>query len=341
MARKYTQMWTSVWADDDFVTLTCAQQTVYWAHANNQDISWCGVLPLLPQRLVECAADLTHAKARAATGVLEKKRFLVIDHRTAEVLVRRFVHYNEAMKVPNVAKAVGRAFYLIRSDAIRAAFLVELVRELEEFPDWAGWGALRLAYPDLWDLLTADPSASRSPIPSGNPSGNPSGKGSGNPSGNGSGKGYPNTPQPLTPQPLTPHTSPLTEEQEPPLASLAAPHDDDPPAKPKRGTRIPANFVPSVDTRHAILTEHPHLDLAREHPKFVDYWIAQPGQKGVKLDWDATWRNWMRRTAEQQPNGKSRRQQETDDMFARAMSRAQALDAADAAAGHAIEGAVR
>lgn len=29
--------------------------------------------------------------------------------------------------------------------------------------------------------------------------------------------------------------------------------------------------------------------------EFRDYWIAQPGQKGVKTDWDATWRNWVRR----------------------------------------------
>lgn len=29
---------------------------------------------------------------------------------------------------------------------------------------------------------------------------------------------------------------------------------------------------------------------------FRDYWIAQPGQKGVKTDWTATWRNWVRNT---------------------------------------------
>jgi uncharacterized protein YdaU (DUF1376 family) len=28
---------------------------------------------------------------------------------------------------------------------------------------------------------------------------------------------------------------------------------------------------------------------------FRDYWIAQPGQKGVKVDWEATWRNWVRK----------------------------------------------
>jgi len=27
---------------------------------------------------------------------------------------------------------------------------------------------------------------------------------------------------------------------------------------------------------------------------FRDYWISQPGAKGVKLDWLATWRNWCR-----------------------------------------------
>ena len=31
---------------------------------------------------------------------------------------------------------------------------------------------------------------------------------------------------------------------------------------------------------------------------FRDYWRAQPGQKGVKTDWPATWRNWCRRHSE-------------------------------------------
>ena len=28
--------------------------------------------------------------------------------------------------------------------------------------------------------------------------------------------------------------------------------------------------------------------------KFRDHWISQPGQRGVKVDWLATWRNWCR-----------------------------------------------
>lgn len=92
-------------------------------------------------------------------------------------------------------------------------------------------------------------------------------------------------------------------------------------AAPKRGARLDPAFIPSEKSRTVILAEIPGLDIQREHAKFIDYWTAQPGQRGVKLDWDATWRNWMRRAAETAPNGRNRRQQETDDLFARAAER--------------------
>jgi hypothetical protein len=45
-----------------------------------------------------------------------------------------------------------------------------------------------------------------------------------------------------------------------------------------------------------------------DHDTFVDYWHATPGAKGRKADWQATWRNWMRRSHEdrhrQQPRGR-------------------------------------
>lgn len=37
---------------------------------------------------------------------------------------------------------------------------------------------------------------------------------------------------------------------------------------------------------------------------FRDYWIAKPGQSGVKTDWEATWRNWVRREGPMRINGK-------------------------------------
>lgn len=71
----------------------------------------------------------------------------------------------------------------------------------------------------------------------------------------------------------------------------------------RRGTRLPENWVPEADTIRAQLDQYPHLDLRLELEKFRDYWAAIPGQRGTKLDWTATWRNWIRRAAENAPRG--------------------------------------
>jgi uncharacterized protein YdaU (DUF1376 family) len=38
--------------------------------------------------------------------------------------------------------------------------------------------------------------------------------------------------------------------------------------------------------------------IMREANKFPDYWAGISGSKGVKLDWQATWRNWIRTAAQ-------------------------------------------
>ena len=40
--------------------------------------------------------------------------------------------------------------------------------------------------------------------------------------------------------------------------------------------------------------ERPDIKPLNVWNQFKDYWIAQGGQKGTKLDWFATWRNWVR-----------------------------------------------
>lgn len=66
-----------------------------------------------------------------------------------------------------------------------------------------------------------------------------------------------------------------------------------PTARP-RGTRLPTGWAPSDDLLHWTRTEKPGIDPLQTLEKFRDHWAAQPGQKGVKTDWDATWRNWVR-----------------------------------------------
>lgn len=41
-------------------------------------------------------------------------------------------------------------------------------------------------------------------------------------------------------------------------------------------------------------SDRPDLMPSQIFKEFRDYWISVPGQRGVKLDWFATWRNWVR-----------------------------------------------
>lgn len=66
------------------------------------------------------------------------------------------------------------------------------------------------------------------------------------------------------------------------------------PAKSTRGTRLPANWMPSDPVIQTMKAECPQVDLAAEHRKFCDYWKAATGRNASKADWDATWRNWIR-----------------------------------------------
>ena len=62
-----------------------------------------------------------------------------------------------------------------------------------------------------------------------------------------------------------------------------------------RSTRFDLNDVPD-DWIDFCNQERPDLDPRKTFDSFRDYWIAQPGSKGVKADWTATWRNWIRNT---------------------------------------------
>lgn len=63
----------------------------------------------------------------------------------------------------------------------------------------------------------------------------------------------------------------------------------------QRGTRLPTGFAFPDEWKVFCQQERQDLVPQKVFAEFVDYWIAQPGQKGVKLDWEATWRNWVRR----------------------------------------------
>jgi hypothetical protein len=105
------------------------------------------------------------------------------------------------------------------------------------------------------------------------------------------------------------------------------PHPPGAPPPRKRGTRIPGDFTVTPDMVTWARSEVPGVDGRAETAKFMDYWRAATGRGATKLDWTATWRNWMRRAAEQQPpRGRHVRSGQTEDLFDRAYQRAQARE---------------
>jgi len=66
--------------------------------------------------------------------------------------------------------------------------------------------------------------------------------------------------------------------------------------KTARGTRLSPEFVLPDEWVDFCQQQRPDLIPREVFDSFRDYWIAQPGQKAVKLDWAATWRQWVRNT---------------------------------------------
>lgn len=70
-----------------------------------------------------------------------------------------------------------------------------------------------------------------------------------------------------------------------------------------QGTRLPLDFVVPDDWKAWAATERnwDNSTVETEAASFVDHWHAKAGKDGVRLDWLATWRNWVR--GSRRPNG--------------------------------------
>ncbi len=67
-------------------------------------------------------------------------------------------------------------------------------------------------------------------------------------------------------------------------------------AKANRGCRLPTDFEPDYD--FAIEEGLPPERVKVEIEKFRDYWRSKAGANATKIDWQATWRNWVRKAVD-------------------------------------------
>lgn len=68
-------------------------------------------------------------------------------------------------------------------------------------------------------------------------------------------------------------------------------------------TRLPADWEPTNEDLAFCKTNRPDLNASFVADGFKDYWISVAGAKGRKLDWAATWRNWVRNQKRPPPSG--------------------------------------
>ncbi len=89
-------------------------------------------------------------------------------------------------------------------------------------------------------------------------------------------------------QPVHPEQSPLVQVADQPPPKSAAP----------KGKRLPKDWVLPKNWGVWALNNRPDWvaqDVRDAADRFKDYWVPLTGPKATKLDWEATWRNWVRK----------------------------------------------
>ncbi|WP_208436961.1 YdaU family protein [Bartonella taylorii] len=85
---------------------------------------------------------------------------------------------------------------------------------------------------------------------------------------------------------ITPKTRSKTKSDETTISKGAIP----------KGHRLPSDWQADIN---AAISEGLNEEQARwQEKKFRDYWHAKSGKEALKVDWQATWRNWFRREIE-------------------------------------------
>lgn len=73
---------------------------------------------------------------------------------------------------------------------------------------------------------------------------------------------------------------------------------DEKPEKPKKlATRLPDDWTLPTDWRAWAVKRRPDVNPDLEAETFANHWRAKGGKDGAKLDWEATWHNWIIRAS--------------------------------------------
>lgn len=302
MARSEARLQFGIW--DGLEEVPWFGKFVYTVILTDETINHAGV-GRLSVSLWAQKAGLSEEDVERGIAALEQEPQIVVDRRTHEILVRTLIRRERIAEQPYLLKAALKAALRTRSPRLRRALADELRKLPPRPPDGMNSAGRPVKYPDPHaaaaelDHQTSDGSPQKGVDTISTPPQEP----------------LDTISTPPRQSPETPHrggdrsgdgSTPVATQEErskdfPAQQTIkpdAAAGDGASSPPRKRGSRIPDDFA--VD--QAMVTwarEHaPNVDGKRETEKFVDYWQSKTGKDATKLDWVATWRNWMRSTEE-------------------------------------------
>jgi hypothetical protein len=122
MARTEARIFTRIWKDPEFRSLSLEAQWLWFCVLSQADLSYCGVLPFSPGRWADLG-NTTPSKVRAAVRETVGQHFIVVDEKTEEVWVRTLIQNDGVLDQPNLIRAMARDFGAILSPTIREGIL--------------------------------------------------------------------------------------------------------------------------------------------------------------------------------------------------------------------------
>ena len=299
MPREYAAVNVSIWQDEDWRALPPTAQHLYLTLWTHPKLSYCGVVDWRPGRIAASAGGWTADEVRLAADCLRARHFIVTDDETEECLIRSWVRWDGLMKQPRMAVSYANAFAAVASNLLRRVLVHELVRLHERQPDLAGFTKPQVqAMFDLPEVSAKDEVVVEDPFGDGfaHRFGHSVGDRFGQPEAQPQDIGLGSVSLPPTPSP-TPAPLSIT----PPPTGVVG--------RGRHAIPLPEGWTPSEESRAVILSERPTIDLADQHRRFVD-WQKATGK--TMKNWDACWRNWMRKATDYAPrtatNGHSRSQ---------------------------------
>lgn len=138
MARKYATVHTAFWFG---WVRDCSVDAalMYLLLVSQPDVSACGVLPFAPDRWADMVANLTVRRATQGVRELEQKSKVLVDNRTQEAFLVRYLTHDRVLTSPNRLKSASAAYGAIHSQAIRDAVVADLPEYVRPmFPQWIG-----------------------------------------------------------------------------------------------------------------------------------------------------------------------------------------------------------